>query len=419
MALIRTIPLVFYILVILSGCNTLTSSDLANKDDYESSRKKFAAKRIGEALEEFPTKEPGGFVTSLERGWLQMLTGNFEVEELREVADDLEARQTLHYGTEVKTFFYKETEDRYLPAEHEAILLHIVTGLSLAAEGDRTAARVEAARASRYLEKRFASDRPFDDPVLRLWLSSLWLYCGEWNFARVGFRVAAGQHPRLKWLAKIADQPRPPKYMALAFGGDGPEVRPTHDRLGVRFVDPKPQAYKILNRSNKKFRGSGPLYTKRWFKRHQERNQAIKDVVDKSRQMIGLVSGGTVATTVVAAGALTGVAVAAGGIAGGLVLAKVVGGELGFELFLASSLMGIGGGVYIYNAADEKADEILNLEANPARYYRFVRFMPSTLQFALSQAGAPRVLRKGRQIKPFLKLRSPRGETQIQFFHQP
>ena len=193
------LPRVLLVLVLaasqLGGCATWTARDMMQKKDYAPVRAAHAAGKPERALANYPEKEVGGFITTVEKGWLHLLAGSENIDELRAISNDLEARQTLRISEATTSFFYKETEEGYYPAEHEAIALHLILSTQYARLGKREQARIEVARASRYLEQQYGPNRIFDDPFLRLWSAALWTYCGEWGHAQVDLRVAAKLAP--------------------------------------------------------------------------------------------------------------------------------------------------------------------------------------------------------------------------------
>jgi hypothetical protein len=420
-------------LQVTAGCSHLTKSDLASRSDYTPSLEAHYSGDPAGALGEFPGKERDGFVTTVERLWLNLLNRTPDISDAVRVGATLEERKTLRITREAKSYFYQETEDGYYPAEHEAVLLHILTGFTFAAAGQQAEAAIEARRASFYLQNEFGSSVPFDDPALRLWLGTLWLYCGDWQHARVDFRVAARLSKDYAFLATVADREQPPERVALLLTGSGPqpvwkpELR-TNVAGGLQKLDfvtsYERQQWRFADKQGEMIPAG--ISTSPWYDRHQERDHVIRQTLDGSRYMM------EAAGTATAVGAVRVVSL---GVSVALITLGIVGGagimyyallsgsdkavEAGFYIGLAVAMVGAAAGIKVYKVTDKAADTVIETTLSPAEYYRFVRYLPDYVHFAVpDSAQSGRVLvTDGRKISPLYELKSNDGKTAIDLYY--
>lgn len=405
------------------GCTTLTQSDLAKRDEYALTMSSLAAGELDQARLAFPKKEAGGFITSLEKGWLAVLDGKPDTEPLLPIGRNLESRKTLSARKEAKSFFYKEAEDGYYPAEHEAIALHLVTGFAFAEQGKWPEAKVEARKAAFYLQNDFGSEPGFDDPALRMWLAALWAATGEWQSARVDFRAMAGMGKEYAWAKTFADAEAPPAELAVVFAGPGPDVgwnpHDGNDLDHIVFI-PGTDVPKLETAA-----GAAPHFASAaaWYARHQERDRAIRDVLKTSRYMAEGVLPATAAGVTATAGVAAGTTIVAGGIALGAGVA--VGGIYVAVTYLTGDLAGyvalfsLAGGYLIIDKSVDVAGDVIDKSSdaagdmldegfNPTNSYRYVRFLPDHVGIASADV-------KGRQ--PFATLKG--GATAVKAYFVP
>ena len=405
-----------FLLILLTGqgaCSTLTRKELNSKSDYAPAVAALGRGHYDKALERLPDGEEDGFITTFEAAWLGLLAGRpVDNKALTEFGEELEEERLLRVARLGTSFFYKETADGYFPGEHEAILLHIVNGMLFARQGEFEAARVEARRASFYLETPETSggnrDKVFDDAGLRLWLGALWLAAGSWSDARVDFRRAAAMAPRPGFLRELAERPEPPGRFFIALSGPGPEVSwqpqaklSMANGLARLTFEPGSKAQPLRRREP----GQKPVPLrafagKPWYKRHQQRNHEIRDVLEHTRYVTeGLLATGA-AGVGYAAGAATGVVISATGIALGVGIglgALLVGAKIGGDLGGAIALIGLGGGGSLAAASVETAEDVYDESTRVSQKlvrdtmdlsekYRFVRFLPD---FIYAGSGGP------------------------------
>ena len=429
----RFLALCLVILQITTGCSHLTKQDLSSSGDYKPSLVEHYSGDSLQAIEKFPRKENGGFVTSVEKLWLNLINKTPDMGDAIDVSADLSDRTTLSVSKETKSYFYKESEDGYYPAEHEAILLHILSGYTFAAEGMRKEATIEARKAAFYLQNEYGSTAPFDDPALRLWLGSLWLYCGEWQHARVDFRVAASLSKNYSYLKDIADRDVPPKSVSLVLAGSGPQIYWTPALKADVLAGMQKITFKT-NYSREKFfldtseghrRGtvSEGIPTITWYDRHQERDHAIRKILQQSRYTVEATGAATLAATTKAVGTALAISIVATGIVGGLAALYYTISYLedgAVYLALAIGGAGIGIGKKVYNRSSETAQKIIDAGMSPIDFYRYVRFLPDFVHLAVSDESISDVRLKtnaGRSVAPLYALNGPGDKTRVNVFY--
>ncbi len=428
-------PLIFTLLLLNLGCSTFTKRELLTKEDYRYSEASFQRSDVDGALKSFPDKEAGGFITSVEKAWLYLLAGNPKPDLLLPLAAQLEKRTTLRISKEAQSFFYKETDDGYYPAEHEAIILHLILASSFARLSDIEKTKVSLRKAGLYLETEYGNFRPFDDPGLRMWLAALWLHVGDWNQARADILRASRLTGRkdLKILAEAKD---PPQTFAVIFRGPGPRPKGTLSmaRKNLSFeVLVNSRALGLKSDDLKVLKVPFQFPTAYWYERHQERDHAIREVLDQSRYMVEAsgygaasgvtyLSGSLAATAVIVAGVAVGAAIVVGGAylailtesaeIGGLVV--VLGAALGTAI--------VGKGVDIYKNAEKTSASILRKGLDRSGGYRFVRFLPDYIHMYSDQKAHQQlylISQEKSNLSPFLSLETSAQKTKVLFFHDP
>lgn len=431
----RFLALCLVILQITTGCSHLTKQDLSSSGDYKPSLVEHYSGDSLQAIEKFPRKENGGFVTSVEKLWLNLINKTPDMGDAIDVSADLSERTTLSVSKETRSYFYKESEDGYYPAEHEAILLHILSGYTFAAEGKRKEATIEARKAAFYLQNEYGSTAPFDDPALRLWLGSLWLYCGEWQHARVDFRVAASLSKTYSYLKDIADRDIPPKSVSLVLAGSGPQIYwtpalKTDVLAGMQKITFKTN-YSRENFSHFTADGnrigmvSAGIPTITWYDRHQERDHVIRKILQQSRYTVEATGAATLAATTKAVGTALAISIAATGVVGGLAalyytISYLDEGAVYLAIVIAGA--GVGVGKKVYNRSSESAQRIIDAGMSPVNFYRYVRFLPDFVHLTVNDEDITEVRIKteaGRSFAPLYALDSPGDKTRVNVFYVP
>lgn len=401
------------------------NTELLRQSDYRPVTVNLREGKIEDARAAFPHKrEEGGFITTVENGYLNWLAGKPDPKPLLKVSDDLARRQMILISEEASQFFYQETEEGYYPAEHEIIWLYLLTGYNFAEKGDRENARVEAQKAAQKLQGH--NDSPtgdFDDPALRLMLAGLWIYCDEWEHAAVDLRRAAELSPDLAWAKKLADGAAPPASFNLILEGIGPELFGSRDDL--KF--PLRAAPEALNFRDAR---TAAFSTRGWYRRHLKRNTAIRDVLMKSKYMIhsGAVHGAATAgqgVVDVMTGAIyvTGAVIIVGVVAGAAYLLGNSGGGgsqavayiAGGGIALGSTLFDAGHGFFKKQTKEIENYKDENLDL--ARTYRYVRFIPDWIATAVSKTSDLQIHDdRGLLLQPFSRLSDSAGRSRVSIY---
>ncbi len=168
--------------------------------------------------------------------------------------------------------------------------------------------------------------------------------------------------------------------------------------------------------------------TLRWYERHRDRNDELRDAINKSKYMVEATgSGGAAALKLglhkAAAVSLTTLGIAAGvGIAGlGLYAASKTGSG---DMTMAALGLGAATAGYVAysanqeeEAANAKAIGTLNEEMDLSRRYRYLRFIPDALYFSYSKTASDfEAENAAGKISPFLALKSKYKSTVNYFF---
>ncbi|MBP9707463.1 MAG: hypothetical protein KBD78_07430 [Oligoflexales bacterium] len=427
--LIRMIFCSIYMLL-LSACVAHTKNNLAKASEYKAAQLDFFAEDYNSALQSYPKTEADGFIKEFETSYLGLLAKEpAQVSAINE-AQSLEEKKTEVIGNELNQFFIKETSSGYFPAEHEAILFHIVLGLSYAQNGERAKARVEAKRAARYLQGHFAERiGSFDDAGLRLLLAALWIYTDEWKSAQVDLRVAAKLDEKLRWLNKITEQKVPPKKMFLVFAGQGPEPKYYSDTTNTEasssiVLDSNFMALdlKIVDNKSSESLLATTLTNKHWYVRHGERNLAVRETLQKSKSygdvILAGISSGAVYLGAVLAGFVTVATTLAAGLALILLAPRVVMVDDG-KLLGGAMKEGMSVGTEIVENGKDFSIRNTRSILDQSESYRFVRFLPdaTSVAFSNSDFANPQLkIAEERLSDPLFSLNAEKSSAEIHFF---
>lgn len=396
---------------LLCGCST---RQIIRDSEYRHSMAAFGSGDIDQALQRFPAKEPSGFVTSIEKSWLSLWNDEKKHEALSKQASTLDDRKFTSVSREAKYFFYSESEDGYIPAEHEIIILHLINAMYFMRNDQWEQARVETQRATFFIQNYFKEDQShFDDPALRLWLAGLWAALGEWQDAQVDLRKAYDLSKNRE-LLPLLEMPHPPKYLNIIFDGIGPRVHWKEGQAAPAFKDESTPPSVAIKFS-----------TLPWFLRHEERNSEIRSVVMKSNYMAqyyGLNTsvgaerslGFVASNSLRAMGVVSGVVIIGGGLyllaqSGASGAADATGYIIGAGLLVAGHLIKQGDDVA--QAFAKSATESKQAGLEDLRTYRFVRFLPSWISLTLDEDAA------GVTAKVLI-LQSPKAKTSVKFLQR-
>jgi len=398
---------VLLLLFLLSAC---TTSQVIRDSEYKYSEAAFKFSDPQKALDEFPTKEKGGFVTSVEKSWLGLWAGKTDQVDLQRQSKTLEERKYISISREAEYFFMNESEEGYIPSEHEIILMHMISAMYYMRAEKWEEARVEVKSASYFLENFFHADQKhFDDPALRIWIAGLWASLGEWNEAQVDLRRAYEMTNDPDILPLLKDT-KAPKEVSIVFDGTGPQVTWTFGEPFPTF-DEKDMAPDF----------DVTFSTLPWFRRHQLRNSLIRDQISKSnymsqyygiqlskggQQTIGFVSSSTVR--------LTGVVLGTAVTVGGLYLLAASGSSGMGDAVIYPFIAGYWVGKLLWDGADSIDSAIKKnvLETDERgrediKTYRYVRFLPSWVSFTSTAFRD--------NTKKQITMKSPRSLTTVYF----
>ncbi|MBC7370666.1 MAG: hypothetical protein H7326_03820 [Bdellovibrionaceae bacterium] len=361
----------------LAACST---SKVIRDSEYKFAQAAFQFADPEKALADFPKKERNGFVTTVEKSWISLWTERNDQKDLLFQAKTLDDRKYTSVRRETEYFFFSESAEGYIPAEHEVVVMHLMSAMFFLKEQQPAKARVEAVRAAYFLQSFFSPEQKhFDDPALRVWLAGIWTALGEWNEAQVDLRRAY-ELSQEKTLLPFLSDTKSPSELNIIFEGAGPTVT-------WNFGNPTPEFSQRDARPNYPISFS----TLPWFQRHQLRNSTIRDQVMASRYMsqyygvqfgkgsektVGYISSGAVKAT----GVLIGTAIVAGGIYL-LASANSTGsGEAIGPIFGAGALAGS----YFWQQGEEISKSfsrsVRDMEdrgKEDLKTYRYVRFLPS------------------------------------------
>lgn len=378
---------IFLALFVLIFVNACTTKKIIRDWEYQDSQAAFKGAEPARALEYFPQKEKHGFVTSIEKAWLGLWAEENKSADLIEQAETLDARKFTSVSREAEYFFYSESEDGYIPAEHEIIVMHLLSSMYFMQTAQWEPARVEAKKATFYLQNYFPEHQShFDDPALRIWLAGIWAALGEWGEAQVDIRKAY-ELSKNKELLPLLESPHPPKDFAVIFEGTGPSITWHADTPLPTFSNlSRPPENKIH------------FDTLPWFHRHEVRNSAIRETVMKSNYMTqyyGLntkvgatkTTGFLLSSLMRVTGVIIGAAIVAGGIAialnGGANSSDAAGHLVGGGVAIGGSMWETGGD--ISNHFDKTSKQVRKNGEEDLKTFRFVRFMPSWISISTEE----------------------------------
>lgn len=370
--------------VLLALQTACASSKIIRDHQYQRAAEAYTQQDLPRTIERFPEGEKNGFIPSVEKSWINLWQGEYNTKPLQKQIETFDERKFTSISREAGYFFTQESEEGYIPAEHEVVILHLISATQFHQLGNTEGAQVELRRASYLL------DRVWDDPSLRVWLGTLWAAMGEWDHAQVDFRRANELYPNalLKQLASA----REPQMLNLHFYGNGPVTKWNDGSFEPEFLEDRaPQ------------RQTGALIsTLPWFKRHTQRNTEIRDVLVKSNYMAqyigskaltgaeyGLTKSLTIGIRVI------GIAVGAALLAGVFYLATQAGGASGDVLtYLGVGAVGVGVGIYKHGSEldthlSHKIKEDDERKQRDLRTYRMVRFLPTWIGVSVKDDQPP------------------------------
>ncbi|MBN2039465.1 MAG: hypothetical protein JW864_05455 [Spirochaetes bacterium] len=233
----------FKILIIVVLIGSVNCSTLLTRKDYSASVKAHNEWDIQGAIKYFPKGEKGSFITTMEKTYLKLLSGDSDIDALIAYSSSIDNQIRYKASREIKSLFYQETPEGYYASEHEIIWMHLLLSWGFSMRGRFENAYTEAKICSNLLSNNWSEEGRFDDPFIRVMLASMWAMCGEWEEAQVDFRAAYRLDNSFKWANQLADRKSAPANLIIILGGTGPqpewnpdiEKNPFRGFRGIKF----------------------------------------------------------------------------------------------------------------------------------------------------------------------------------------
>jgi hypothetical protein len=381
---------------LVTGCS---QNGLLTKPDYQKSQRHFLDGDLQGAREDHPRgAEEGGFITSMEQGYLSLLQGKPELKDLKRQADAIENRVRYHVSREARTFFYVQTPEDYYASEHEVIWLHFLLSWGYSMQGNYTAGCVEAREAGSLLTLPWSPEGHFDDATMRLMLASLWAMCGDWREAQVDLRAAWFLDNSLTWAKQLADRDKPPADLFIVLGGPGPQVE-WKPELSTNLLRSERQVSFVMRgaKSNLSIVDQGGRIIEphrspdasKWYERHLARESELHELIADSAYGGKAAVSGVVAGAKIAATTSAGLLIGIGGTALGAAI-MYYGSNSADAIELGVLVIGfsIGMGIQIAEEGYHESTHTFKKEVDPSTTYRYVRYLPEYLWMGWSEQHA-------------------------------
>jgi len=380
-----------FISAFLSGLlffTTACTGKYLSKDDYSLSMRSMCEGNPAIALEHFPSGESNSFIVAMEKTYLNILSGNYDISLLFKYRKHIDNQIKYQISREAKSFFYLHTPEGYYASEHEIIMMHILLSWGFSGQKKYEEAEVEARKAAALFSKELNDKGKFDDPLIRIMLAYVWTLCGNWDEARVDFRAAFKLNKTLVWANKLSEMEKQPKNLFFVIGGPG--VEPEWDKKANEEIISGMKGISFNSRTKRSslmiydtYQKNIPLFispdSSAWYKRHIERNNSIQEFVQDLHYGKTVTTQGTLSTIQVLGAVSVGLLVITTGLAAGVGIiylgALAESGELmavGCIPIISGYKIGKGIMVDGYNDASEN----YNKNVDPSNYYRYVRFLP-------------------------------------------
>lgn len=333
------------------------------------------------ALIHFPEKETKGFITTFEKAWIKFWSGekfsDEDVKAVQKLSDQIEKRKFVSISYEASVFLVGESEDGYIPSEHEIISLHLFLAMLYLDQKKIDSAHVELKRAVEYLANNpDGKTTTFDDPAIRIWLASLWEAIGDRNASDVDLRKAILLSGN-KNLAKALDVNK--RKVHLVMTGMGPRTN-WSDNGQSFFFDYNTGTYGAPKSDNE-------FSTRSWYDWHQNRNTKIRERLLSSHYMANSLGQQTTRLTKKTAGyAMTGAmyVAAAAVVVGGFYLVIQYGGSGGEELIQIAGALGLwiaAKAESLQDSVDRHIEKSKQEDIEQSKTYRMIRFLPSSIEY--------------------------------------
>ncbi len=377
----RNLNFIFFLIYI--NCST---TSFHKAEDYRPSLEEMKKGNLSLAIKQLPNSEES-FITTLEKTYLKLLNNQIELDALEEYEKKMEHRVRFQVSRELKDFFYVDTPEGYYASEHEILWMHLILAWGYSKENKFEKAAIQAKKVANYLNGDWSHEGRFDDPMIRIFLASIWAGINEWEEARVEFRAIYFLNPKWNWAKNLADKETKPESLILILGYPGrePVWNPKIDYnilRGLRDMDFQSDG----NRSNIKIKNNFDevsmnisTNSKHWYKRHIERDNEINELIQDSKYGQQLALNLTKGTLNGGAGIVIGSLVAIGGvgIGGGIAyLSAEAGSGDGVAAGIGLAFIGIVKGYEIAENSVVEAKKEFFKDSNISDKYRYVRFLP-------------------------------------------
>ena len=364
----------------------LFSASCANKtlirdSEYQPVYRTLENHNPDEALLVFPKKEDDGFITTFEKNWIKFWSeeklSDEDVKKTQALSTQIDQRKFVSISNEASIFLVGESEDGYIPSEHEIISLHLFLSMIYLDRKNIEAAHVELKRAIEYLANNpDGKETTFDDAAIRIWLAGLWEAIGDRNASDVDLRKAM-ELSNNKSVEKLLLQNK--RKVRILFNGLGPRTN-WSDTGQSFFFDYHLGTYGYP-------KNEFEFSTRNWYDWHKNRNTKIRENLISSHYMansLGYKTSRLSQRTVGLTGA--GLMYTAAGVVvlGGIYASIQVGGQAAEGIFYLTA--GAAGWLALeaqnfYTKVDNKIEESKKNEAELLKIYRMIRFLPSSIEY--------------------------------------
>ncbi len=352
---------------------------LIRDSEYQPVYQALQKQNASEALLNFPDKEQSGFITTFEKAWIQFWTSSekfsdLDIQVIQNLSDEIEKRKFVSISHEATVFLVGESEDGYIPSEHEIISLHLFLAMLYLDKNKIDPAHVELKRAIEYLANNpEGKQTTFDDPAIRVWLAALWEAIGNRNESDVDLRKAMQLSEEN--LSPFVENKN--RRVHLLMSGTGPQTEWSDNGETVlfKFAQPIEHPHSFVTNS--------------WYQWHKKRNTNIRDTLLKSHYMTMALGHKTSNLSKKTAGIAASAALFAGAIvvvAAGVYTAIQIGGssealEGLFYVTLAGASWFVEKGEDVTKYVDKKVEESKQDQADLRKSYRMIRFLPSQIEY--------------------------------------
>ena len=370
----------------------LFSASCANKtlirdSEYQPVYRTLEKGSVEESLLVFPKKEEDGFITTFEKTWIKFWGGeklsDDDVKKVQALSTQIDQRKFVSISNEASIFLVGESEDGYIPSEHEIISLHLFLSMIYLDRKNPESAHVELKRAIEYLANNpDGKETTFDDAAIRIWLAGLWEAIGDRNASDVDLRKAMELSGN-KLVEKLISQNK--RKVQIIFKGLGPRTNWTDSGLSF-FFDYHLGTYGAPKNDYE-------FSTRKWYDWHQNRNTKIRESLLSSHYMtVALkdnssnISKKTVGVAATSTLLLTSVAVVVGGvylgsqmIASGAGDAKTL--EALFYLTVGAAYWLVEKSASVTSFVDKEIADSKQAQAELRKTYRMIRFLPTIIEY--------------------------------------